>query len=987
MLRRAARILRFAGVAAIALEALYLVVINVFLSTSLFEKAIDGTPEAVDIHFGRGWSVFPTRVHAQKLSIRGADSHLEWILRLDEVEFDCSLLALLHKEFRITMARGSGITFRARFKEPSPAATPELDRELPSIDSLGSLGFVPSEPPYAGEWDDKLWHLWTVNIRGADAEHVREVWIEHARFTGDAHIVGGFYLKPIRRAEVGPATVLVRAGRVALDSRVVADHLVASADLTLASFDPRGAGSVLRHVSLSTDASLEVPDLQDLGILGGDDQHVSGKVTVPRLALRITNGVLRDGTEATAEAPSVAVRSGTREVSGALDFRAEVERDQLAARIVARDIDTSLSVAVPLATISLDSGELELDKPFGDLHAVVDVPEALLRDASRLAAIMPAASPVRVKRGSLRGSAHAEGWRKGARVAGNVAVHGERLELAAGPLEVHGEATIDASVGSLQLDTLVATDARATIVLPEAALARGAAPTQRFIRVVGVRVHGDATELDLGQPQHSIATFEASAAHVDVEYAGRRLGLELRASARAHGVDAHRELISLDDARVVATHVQLAARGSSPGLTIERVTGTAESPVLRLSDPLADLRVTAAVDGAHLVDVSVLRDLLPPSTNVTLAGTAATLDAKLAARVTHRVIRGTASAHVHGLGVMSPKLHVAGDVEAAIDVARWDLAQQTLAGTARVSIAGVTGGFDPHAAAPDFVANLITLRASSSALDLGEPSMRGVGYDLELKEAELVDARALNTFLPSSEILAIESGRAYASLHAQGDGERGVGALEVRLSDAGLVLDETHFVGDFELAVRAAESSGDGGETFDLEGSHLAMTHVIVTGASTDTAGWAGDLMLETGTLSLGATPKLDADLTLRARDANPFLGILFRDTLSPLIASWTRMPTFTAVTHLVVEPQLLLVSDLIASGGNLTLRGTLALRPHGAGGSSGAFVLHKGPWSAGINLDDHGLSLRLFGLDGWYRDRSREITRAPQFQRVAGAP
>jgi len=45
------------AVAVLSLYALYVAAINVFLSTSLFEKVLDGDPETLFISFERGWSV------------------------------------------------------------------------------------------------------------------------------------------------------------------------------------------------------------------------------------------------------------------------------------------------------------------------------------------------------------------------------------------------------------------------------------------------------------------------------------------------------------------------------------------------------------------------------------------------------------------------------------------------------------------------------------------------------------------------------------------------------------------------------------------------------------------------------------------------------------------------------------------------------------------------------------------------------------------
>jgi len=1023
-LRRGGRIFRLLAIVALALEGLYIAAINVFLSTSLFEKVVDATPEAVDIHFARGWSLWPTRVYARELSIRGADSHIEWILRLDKVEFECSLLALLRKEFRVTMAHGSGITFRARFKVASPAATAELQQDLPSIDSLGPVAFLPNEPPDAGEeWDDKKWHLWTVSIQGANAERVREVWIEHARFVGDAHVQGGFYLKPIRSAEVLPATIAVHSGSVAIDSKIALDHVVASAELALSRFDPRTVGSILRLLSLSTDASLEIPNVDNLGLLSSDGPVLSGKVAVPHLGLRIVKGVLRDGSALQSNAPAMTVRDATRELSGAVEVAAEVEHDRLAARVVVEHIDTSLSVEAPLLTVALDSAELALDAPLGDLHAVVDLPDAQLADASRANELLGSTSPLRVLGGGLRASAHGEVWRRQPHATGRVSVRGTTLDLATSKLNVRADAAMDASLDSVQLDTLVASGVHATLLVRNASLARMVVPTEPFVRVPELRAHGDALDYDLAHPPHSIqaeveiptfelfdrdsvraalgvtsltrlasrrarlgasakvriegnaisGTLDAHANDLGLEDAERHLTAAVRAQVRAHTSDWHRDAFVLDGARVVATRVGLTNGGSPPALTVARVTATAASRALRLNDPLRDLRFTATVDDGRLVDPSVLHGLTPQGTSVTLTDGAGTIEGSLTGKVSDRVVQGSLSVVARGFGVMGTKLHVGGDARASVDVARWDLRTKTLGGKAEVTLEQVHGGFTPSAVSPDFRAEAISVRASVNALELAHPSFSGVGYELDLKAAELVDARALNVFLPSTQILAIESGRAYASLHASSDAKGNRGVVEVRLAQGGLVLGETHLVGDFELAARARESTPDSAEdaaVVDLEGSRLALRHVRVTGASTDTSDWAGDVMVESGRLRLGTAPKLDADVTLRANDANPILGLLFRDTLSPLLASLTHMPTFTAVTHVAAEPHKVVVSDLLASGGSLTVRGTLVLRPHDGGGADGAFVVHKGPWSVGLNLDSLGTHLRLFGLDGWYRSR-----------------
>ncbi len=325
----------------------------------------------------------------------------------------------------------------------------------------------------------------------------------------------------------------------------------------------------------------------------------------------------------------------------------------------------------------------------------------------------------------------------------------------------------------------------------------------------------------------------------------------------------------------------------------------------------------------------------------------------------------------HGIGVASKKIHVAGDARAIANVARWDLANEELGGDVAITLDHVTGGFDPRAEAPDFAVDRIDVRASVGTLDLAAPSMRGVDYGLRVGRAELADARALNTFLPAPTILAIESGRALVSaeIATSGPAHAGGGHIDVSLADGGIRLHQTHLAGDFALDVNAHGFDPERASV-DIEGSRLTMRNVRVTGASTDTSAWSGDLVVPAGTLGLASAPRLEGDFTLEARDASPILGVLFRDTLPGFVAQLTRMPSFTAATHIVVEPESLVVSDLMASGGDIGLRGTYVVRD---GDPLAAFVVQKGPWSVGINLDNKGSHIRLFGLNRWYGEHSRQ--------------
>jgi len=916
---RALRLARAAGVAVLATEAFYLAAMNGFLSTPLFEEAIDGTPLVVDIHYARGWSFFPTRIHAKGLSIRGTDSHVEWILRFDEVEFDCSLLALARREFHVTRARGSGITFRARLKVASPEATDALVESLPPIDSLGPVGLIPSDPRSPADWDDKQWHLWTVEIDDAVAEHVREVWIEGGRFQGDARIKGGFFLKPLRAARVGPAHVEVQSGAVAWDARTVAEPLVANIDFELAEFDPRQSSDtdIFPRISLSVDGATAVPNLDNLGLELPDSGQVRGRVEVPRIALRIVNGVVRDGTHVDAHAGEILVTTAAHAASGGVELTADVAHERLAVRALLTGIDGDRALTIPRATIVADSAALGLLEPMTDLHGVLDVADMQLRDAARIMDVLPKKASFRIDGGHVSGSLHAEVWRSEERVRASSRVRAKSLHVTVGRLHAHGDADVEGTAD----------------------------------------VHLDG--------RRALATIDARAPAIALEYAGRRLDAELMARARAHTLGATGDIVALDEGSLVATHIVFGEVASPPALSVERISFAATSSGLALADPLARLDLVASVAGGRMTAPSALGDLLAAGSDAQ----GGRFEGDLALRIAGHVARGAGSLRAHGIGVAGTKLRLSGDVSVVADVARWDLKQRVLRGSIAVTVNNATGGFGRRAGVPDFAADRIEGHATATALDLANPSMFGVDYGFHVDRAELADARALNTFLPSPTILAFESGSGLLSADVATAGilREAVGRVDISIANGGIRLHETHLSGDFAAVVHA-HGFDPMRAVVDLEGSRIEIKNVRVTGASTDTSAWSGELVLQSGSLGLAPRPRLEGDLTLEARDASPLLAVLFHDSLPKFVADLTRMPRLSAVAHVAIEPDALTVSDLFASGGDLALRGTYVLR---GADRDAAFVVQKGPWSVGISFDEAS-HLRLFGLDRWYGDHVR---------------
>ncbi len=331
---------------------------------------------------------------------------------------------------------------------------------------------------------------------------------------------------------------------------------------------------------------------------------------------------------------------------------------------------------------------------------------------------------------------------------------------------------------------------------------------------------------------------------------------------------------------------------------------------------------------------------------------------------------GKLAVTARGMGIAGQKVIVAGDVRIDAAVERWDFERQTLGvEAAEVTVDHVHGALDRTMKTADFTADRIALSVNAASFDLAHPSLRGVDYRLRVGRADLHDARVFNDLLPDEKIFAVESGSAQVSADvALSPSKRtGEGQVQVTLRDAAVRFQKSHFAGQFSLDARVA-GFDPAQSALDLAGSRLWMRDVRVTGASTSTSAWQGDVLLRAGTLRFEPTPAMNGTLTVDARDASPVLAILLGDSLPRFLVGLTDMPRLHASAQLDLAPGRLVLSALDARGGDIAVRGVYVVRNDH---HHGAFVIEKGLLSAWLLVADEGAHLRFFGLEGWLRDQA----------------
>ncbi len=329
--RRLARAALGVGSGLAAVTLLYLVGMNLFVRTRVFRDVIGFDPDSFVVEYASAYSLLPGRIHVEGLTIRGRDSSVEWILRLDRCDFRVSFLGLLHRRFHAGHVRGDGLSFRARRRldevTPSAVALPPVPgfRDPPLTD----VG--PPEPPLT----DPNYRLWGAQLDDVVAEHVREIWVDGARYTGDLTLRGRWRFQPLRSLEVGPVTIDVRSLDVSYGQiETWGSDLHGSVSVTLYPLDLRTAEGkdFIDHASLDADvvgrlhADHAVNRL--LATSDADRVEIAQAVAPVDLRLLVNHGSIRPGTRVRMEPFDARVHREDLTAGARLEAEVRVEDEE-----------------------------------------------------------------------------------------------------------------------------------------------------------------------------------------------------------------------------------------------------------------------------------------------------------------------------------------------------------------------------------------------------------------------------------------------------------------------------------------------------------------------------------------------------------------------------------------------------------------------------------------------------------------------------------
>jgi len=411
--RRIGRAIRLLATIAVALTLLYTGVLNTVLLSPLLRAVANRQGRALHLEYTRAYFVLPDRVHVDGLRLRGGDTHVEWLVAVDHCTFGLRLLPLLHRQFHASYVNADGVSVRARLLVSEAIAA--HDDFVPPIPGFVSPALKPVGPP-SPPITDANYNLVTVDLENVDARHVREIWVDTARFAGDFRVRGRWIFRPVRYLEIGPAVVDVASLDV---SHGLETPLVTGAHggitASVEGFDVRGPKlrETVRYMTLRTNLA---------GVLEGAEAVRSFWPEWPgTIDLRgdlgvyaiVDHGVLQPGSGVTLEAPAASVRTSGWSVGGGLNAYGHVDRTAGASLAtldtVLRDVDLRgepvVGARADQVSLSVSSRDVDLESPFrrGNYDATVAGKAARIR---LLGAPLPAGLTVHTDAVTVDGHLH-----------------------------------------------------------------------------------------------------------------------------------------------------------------------------------------------------------------------------------------------------------------------------------------------------------------------------------------------------------------------------------------------------------------------------------------------------------------------------------------------------------------------------------------------------------------------------------------------------
>ncbi len=313
------------AIAVLGVVALYYVGVNALLASSWGPRLLNQKPELFQIHYSRAWTLVPLQLEVRDFQLTMQDQHVQISITADRAHGNLHLWTLPALRFMATHVEGEGVTMHLRPRRQKGEPPAEHPEELPIIP-----GFDPNEPPD----DGKKMPILTLVFEDLTVHHLRELWIDRMRYTGDAEVSGTMLYEPFKRLRLDDARISDRNSKLASGDKREINLERLDARVSLEEIDMKN----IEFASLKgLDADVELSAQADPNFLQSYLRHAEGLGTLRasgatgklEVAVKIDHGVVQDGAKLSFKTPKAAVRLPLVEVSGAATVRGGADKGLL----------------------------------------------------------------------------------------------------------------------------------------------------------------------------------------------------------------------------------------------------------------------------------------------------------------------------------------------------------------------------------------------------------------------------------------------------------------------------------------------------------------------------------------------------------------------------------------------------------------------------------------------------------------------------------
>lgn len=196
--------------------------------------------DAAEVRVGHAFSFWPGKVSGRGLRILARDADVELELDIDAFELDIATLAVVHHQLRTRSARLDGVVLHLRLtrtlKELCAHAPglPAIPGQALPLQGAACLAQAETAKPHLP--DDPVEKVFHMQLDGLDVRHLREVWIEDQRLSGELAFRGRWILWPRKELAIGLTEFRLKDGTLVQDQKQRAERMELSLSGELAPF-------------------------------------------------------------------------------------------------------------------------------------------------------------------------------------------------------------------------------------------------------------------------------------------------------------------------------------------------------------------------------------------------------------------------------------------------------------------------------------------------------------------------------------------------------------------------------------------------------------------------------------------------------------------------------------------------------------------------------------------------------------------------------